>query len=166
MAEMKKAAETLKSKAEDIGTATKEHGAAAATEARSAVSDLAQSARTRVEEEASTVQTSIADGIDAVAGRVSEAAGKMAPDAPHTRSAEAVAGRLEGAAQAVRDTDLQILPERLSAFARRNPAAFLGGAAILGIAVGRFLKAQSPTPEVASLSDLRADDARRGAMSK
>lgn len=144
MSDTKKARKTLASKADDAVTVARAHGEAAADQARDRAERVVASTRDRVEAEADAAKTHLADGIAAGADRIASAADDMTPDAPHTNTVTAAADRLDDVAEAVRDMDLSVLPARLSAFARKNPAAFLGGAAILGIAVGRFFKAQGP----------------------
>ena len=144
MSDRKKAAKTLASRAQETAEAARARGEDLVGEARETVEDFATSARARVGEEAEAPKAQLADGLGATADRLATAADEMTADAPHTDTVAAAAVRLDGMADAVRDLDLGAVPARLSAFARKNPAAFLGGAAILGIAVGRFLKAQAP----------------------
>jgi hypothetical protein len=55
--------------------------------------------------------------------------------------ADTAADRLDKAAQELRETDFQGLVRTAEDFARRQPAVFLGGALLLGVAASRFLKA-------------------------
>ena len=57
------------------------------------------------------------------------------------QAADYLASSLSDAASAIRTKDVDGMIADVSDFARRNPAAFLGGAAILGFAAARMLKA-------------------------
>ncbi|WP_375551918.1 hypothetical protein [Rhodophyticola porphyridii] len=150
MTEIKKAKQTVKSKALEAKEAAQSRAKSAAEDLKSAASAAADDARAQVEAEASGVKARLADEITAVADGVSRTSERMTEDAPHTETVAAVARQLDRTADAVREADLGTIATRLSSFARRNPAAFLGGAAILGIAAGRFLKASSPEPAMQS----------------
>lgn len=60
------------------------------------------------------------------------------------QAASQVADALEQVAAQVRTTDLDRLARTVGGFARDNPALFVGGAALLGLAATRFLKARDP----------------------
>jgi hypothetical protein len=85
---------------------------------------------------------------DTAAGHASEQAERMrdAADSFDAGSfAHAATDRLADglgeAARSIRDTDLSHVAEDVSDFARRQPLLFFGGAALLGFAAGRMLKA-------------------------
>ncbi len=52
-----------------------------------------------------------------------------------------IADNLSDAANSMREADLDALQDDLTAFARRQPLLFFGGAALLGFAAARMLKA-------------------------
>ncbi len=54
-----------------------------------------------------------------------------------------VADSLNRPSQAIRNRDTSQLMNDISGFAKRNPALFLGGAALVGFAISRFAKASS-----------------------
>ena len=56
-----------------------------------------------------------------------------------------VAGRLESVGSSMEGKDLDGLMRDVERLARRNPAAFIGGAMLLGFAASRFLKSSSPS---------------------
>lgn len=60
----------------------------------------------------------------------------------------------------LKDTDVSALAREAGDFARRNPALVLGGAALLGFAAARFLKA-GPAPDTAVAQDPWTDHLER-----
>jgi len=68
-------------------------------------------------------------------------------DSLQARVAHQVAEQVEGVAAQLRSADLGSITRDVSQFARKNPALFVGGAALLGFAATRFLKARDPEPE-------------------
>jgi len=71
---------------------------------------------------------------------------------------DTAAQSLDGVARYVVENDLGDLVQEAERFARRRPALIVGGAFILGLAVGRFVKSAQP-PDAASSSS----SSRRGA---
>ena len=69
------------------------------------------------------------------------------------QAADQVAAGLQQVASSLRATDFDKAAGTVTRFARENPALFVGGAALLGFAAARFLKASEPNtpraPEVA-----------------
>lgn len=55
------------------------------------------------------------------------------------------------AARYLRERDAAALTEDASTFARAKPALFLGGCALAGFAIGRFLTASPPKPETSAI---------------
>jgi hypothetical protein len=68
---------------------------------------------------------------------------------------ERVSGFLEDTARSLRSTDLDSVTHEISGFARRHPVAFLAGAAALGFAASRLLRA-SERPQSAR-ADMSSD---------
>jgi len=64
-------------------------------------------------------------------------------------------------AKHLKSTDIDALAHQASDFARRNPALVLGGAALLGFAAARFLKAGSQTVAVTAPQDPWTDHLER-----
>ena len=77
-----------------------------------------------------------------------DASQNLRDGSPQARAFAQIADGLADAADAVRNRDVNELAGDLTGFARRNPLAFLGGAALLGFAATRFAKASStPRPQ-------------------
>ncbi|WP_227272122.1 hypothetical protein [Roseobacter weihaiensis] len=121
--------------------------------------DADRGVRARVEEAADKatemVRREAEAATDAVTGQaereVSNAANAAAaaseefpPGTPQARAADQLAGSLHQVADVLRDTDLNKAAGQVTRFARENPVLFLGGAALLGFAAARFLKATDP----------------------
>jgi gas vesicle protein len=61
--------------------------------------------------------------------------------------ADSLASQVDRAVGFLRERDVDQLVSDVENFARKQPALFIGGAVLLGIAVGRFLKSSSPAPQ-------------------
>jgi len=68
-----------------------------------------------------------------------------------------VADHIEAAAHSLRGTDLRDLATQVSNVARQNPVLFLGGAALLGFATARFLKAKDPEQSKGTAQKINGD---------
>ena len=62
---------------------------------------------------------------------------------PATGLLEQAAGKLEQAAQSLESADMDTVVRRTESWARRNPALFLAGAFLVGVAGARFLRSSS-----------------------
>jgi hypothetical protein len=82
------------------------------------------------------------DAIAQAASAIRQTGEQMRGQQPQVAGfADTAAQQLDKAAQLVREQDLQGLIREAERFARRQPALFLGGAFVLGLAASRFLKA-------------------------
>jgi len=86
---------------------------------------------------------------------------------PIARLAEGVAGHIDQLATSLRDKDVDEITVQMQDFARRNPALFIGGALLAGVALGRFLRAseQSATASSSASSSKDYGDARTSRLS-
>ncbi len=75
------------------------------------------------------------------------------PGSLQAQAAGQIAAQLQTVASSISDTDLAAATAKAKTFARENPALFLGGAALLGFAAARFLKASDPEGRGALLGD-------------
>lgn len=82
-----------------------------------------------------------ADEVSSVATALRRASHELRAGSPQERSFGQVAEVLAEMSDGLRDKDLRDLVSEASGYARRNPMAFLGGAALLGFAAARFAKA-------------------------
>jgi hypothetical protein len=79
--------------------------------------------------------------VEAQAARIRAAGSEWGDDSYPAQAAGYLADGLSQAAEAIRDQDLNGLMDDVTQFARRNPGVFLGGAALLGFAIARVMKA-------------------------
>ncbi len=75
---------------------------------------------------------------------------------------DTAAKQLDGVAKYVVENDLSDLVQEAERFARRRPAVIVGGAFLLGLAVGRFVKAAQPPEASSSASRGERSHAARG----
>jgi hypothetical protein len=112
-----------------------------AQHAQDKLSGAVEPLKNRMREIAEQQKDAGADQISSIADAVHDAAheleGKLPAAADYIHSA---AERLERASSDMRNRDVDDLLSVCSDFARREPAAFFGGAMIAGFALTRFLK--------------------------
>lgn len=104
-------------------------------EIRGHLEHIARDGRTRIATELRTV------------GEAANAAAERLSDEEHERIGSYVRGirkQAERAADYVEQHDVRSVAADLNHLARRNPALFVGGAAVLGLVAGRFLSARPP----------------------
>lgn len=96
-------------------------------------------------------QTDVARGraaseVGDIASALRHAADSSRSGSTHQRTFGQLSEMLDGAATSIRTKDMHSALEELNAFARGNPVAFLGSAALLGFAATRFAKASQQGP--------------------
>lgn len=120
----------LSRKAQDMARDARETAQGLASDARTAAYDYGNGVKNRAASETS---------------KLAEALRGAADDLQDGSIQERLIGRLASnvadAADGLRSNDIDDIGREFSSFARRNPIAFLGGAALVGFAAGRFLKA-------------------------
>ncbi len=116
---------------------------------RAAARDIASSAAEQVQAQADAAKDTMAENVSGVATALRNAAQEMRSGSPQERTIGQIAESLADASDAVRDKDLGEIVRDASDLARRNPLVFLGGAALLGFAATRFVKASRPIPALA-----------------
>ena len=126
--------EGAKQKADELKEQTKQAAADAAADAK-------QQARSFAEER----KDEAADRVDGVANALRNAAGSL-DDQDQTAMAgyaRQAASGLEQVSNAISNRSLDDLVETVEDFARRQPVAFLGGAALAGFVMARFAKSSA-----------------------
>ena len=109
--------------------------------ARSEAHKLADQARSVADSKVEEARSYATSNIDRTADQIRNAGHEFGDDSYQARAADYLASNLGYAADVIRDKDLGSLADDVTMFARRNPGMFLGGAALLGFAVARMLKA-------------------------
>ncbi|KIN65853.1 hypothetical protein Z945_900 [Sulfitobacter noctilucae] len=121
----------------------KKTAANAAEGLKSGAQDAAEKAATEASQYADQAKGAAADEVKGVASALRTAADEMRSGSPQERTMSQIADGLADASDSIRGKDLGEMVGSISDFARRNPIAFLGGAALLGFAATRFAKASS-----------------------
>ena len=114
------------------------------TKARELGSDAKNAIRSEAGRAAETARDTAAEKAQNVANAAGAAASEFDVGSLQARAAQQVADQVEGLANKLRSSDLNTVTRDISDFARKNPALFIGGAALLGFAATRFLKARDP----------------------
>lgn len=103
-------------------------------------------AREEAMHRADGAKSSIAAEISDVARALRSASGEMRDRSTSRRAVDWVADSLDTMSDAMRSRETSRLMSDFGSFARRNPALFLGGAALVGFAISRFAKASAHRP--------------------
>lgn len=114
------------------------------TKAHELGNDAKDAVYSEAERAASDLRDQTADKVTNAANAAEAAAAEFGDDSLQARAAQQVADQVEGLATRLRSADLNTMTRDVSRFARNNPALFIGGAALLGLAATRFLKARGP----------------------
>ena len=130
-----------KTAAEDTTDAAKSQLNSATQQAREALDEASSAAKRKAQEKADDAKAHVANSADHTASQIRDAGGAFDAGSLINEAAQRLADNLSEAASAVRTADLRTVQSDLSAFARRNPLLFFGGAAALGFAAARMMKA-------------------------
>ncbi|MFC5948083.1 hypothetical protein ACFQH9_07325 [Pseudonocardia lutea] len=142
--------ETVRAEGADVGrTAAEAGGQVAGTaadqarnvagEARKQAKDLVGEARGRLQQQAGSTQRQAADGVRGVADQLRQMAGS-GDGGPVADLAHEAADRAERLASWLQEREPGDLVEEVRRVARRRPGAFLAGAALAGVLVGRLTR--------------------------
>ena len=112
-------------------------------EAKAEAEKVAAQARARAEEFANQYRDRAAGEVSRMSSALRDASANMRDGSPQERAISHMADTMANAADAVSGKDLGSVIGDINAFARRNPTAFIGGAALLGFAAARFAKASA-----------------------
>ncbi|HEY6560327.1 MAG TPA: hypothetical protein VI072_23750, partial [Polyangiaceae bacterium] len=114
----------------------------AADQVKSAAVERVQSVRERAESGLSQGRTQVADRIRHVSSALRSAGDNLRNDDEFIAGyVQTASERIERVASYVSETDPRDVLQDVQDFARQRPAWFFGGAFLLGLAAGRFLKA-------------------------
>lgn len=122
-------------------------------DARDQVAGLAEdakaTARAVAEDRAATLRDTASQRVSNTAAAANAAAGHFDPASLQAEALHGIADRVDEFAARLRQGDVSALASEVGDFARRNPALFIGAAALAGFAATRFLKARGPAPAAA-----------------
>jgi len=132
-----------------------EQAATVAQEVKAQARDLAGEARGQVQDQARAGQQKAADGIRALSQELRQMADNGQQSGTVTEVARQVADRADSVAGWLGEREPGDLLEEVRSFARRRPGAFLLGAALAGVVVGRLTRGavdaaranSGPTPQ-------------------
>lgn len=137
---------------------------------RDGAADLAASAKERAVEEAERGKEAVSSGLDDFAAAIRKASEELGnrDQSMASNLVREVASGLEQATGSIKGKSIQDLTQSVAGFARRQPTAFLVGAALAGVALGRFARASSgaETMHRGGGADENADRDRTAAPSR
>jgi hypothetical protein len=123
-------------------SATRKAGSALAHDLAERASETVEYARDLALDRAEAARAAVSDAGERIASGI-RAAADAVPEGLPSRSLAAVAGGLDHAAASLADSNLAALIGRTRDFAKRNPATFVIGAAVVGYALIRLLRSSS-----------------------
>lgn len=123
------------------GVTTNQSAKSAADEVKDSAKTLAQSAKGAVADQVDAAKSTAANEVDGIASALRKAADELRDDSPQSRTFRQLSTGLADFSDTIRGKDFSELTRDVSAFARRNPVVFLGGAVLIGLAASRFAKA-------------------------
>lgn len=133
-------AAAVKHKVQAAATATKEAGAAIASDLKARASETVSAARDAVADRAGQMADAVSDAGSRLADKIKDVADTTGAEGFPARALNLVAGGLSDAAKAVNGQSLSTLLSDTRAFAQRNPLIFALGAAAAGYALMRLMK--------------------------
>jgi hypothetical protein len=140
------AVDGAKDVASKVATEARTQGAQIIEQAKSQLSAVAGKARGMADDE----KTFVAAQVDGVAAAMSRVADELdGSNGPSARYARMIADSAEQLSNTIRDKSVDQLIGMAQDFGRKQPAAFVGAAALLGFVASRFVMASAtrPTPE-------------------
>lgn len=151
------AGKQAKDAAADVAQTTMDTVKRRAADAAGAAKTIANEAGERLQEEAMGKKGEAADYVSRLADAMRRAAGEFESDLPAAASyIRSAADQVESVSESVRNGDFKDLLEGAQSFARSQPTAFVGLAALAGFGLVRFLKSSArETPKADSAAQTR-----------
>ena len=122
----------------------KGHAKDAADTVSAMARDAAGTAKAKIAAKSEEAKDGLASEIHDTAAALRRAADEVRDGSPQGSTFSMLANGLADMADSVKDQNVSDIVGAANSFARKNPIAFLGGAALLGFAVSRFAKASEP----------------------
>lgn len=148
---VKETKDAAKARASELADKAKREAQGMGERAKSMAGDGAEHAKDYASEQ-----------IDRQAESLRSAGRRYGDESYQAYAADYLANNLSQAADILREKDMGSLVADVNLFARRNPALFLGGAAILGFGLARLMKASEPSRRYADYDDRRLDTPQAG----
>lgn len=139
------AAGSMKQDAARAAQAAKEQGAAALEQAKEGVRALGGEAKERAARYAESQKEALGEHLHQFARSVRDASDELGrrDQTMASQFVRQAAGGLESLSKSVSGSSLEDIVGSVRAFGRANPAAFIGGAVLAGLAIGRFARASA-----------------------
>ncbi|TCS65871.1 hypothetical protein [Primorskyibacter sedentarius] len=123
-------------------------------DARSTVDHVRGEAERIAQQQANAARQRVADEVGSLGGALRKAARDLQDGTIQEQAMSRVADGIADLSDNIATADLRQGVDELAGYARRQPVAFLGAAALLGFAGARFLKASDNTaPNADTLSE-------------
>jgi ElaB/YqjD/DUF883 family membrane-anchored ribosome-binding protein len=153
----------FKDKAADIAGTSADKLKDQASELASAAKDMAGQATDKIKEAVSDKKGAGAEYVGSLAETIRRAGREFDNDLPIAgKYIRKAASQVESLADSIRSGDFHDLVRNTQSFARRQPTAFLGIAALAGFAVVRFLKSSSDMPTDLNRTSRQGQTSRTG----
>jgi methionine synthase II (cobalamin-independent) len=147
------AAREYKNKASDLAGSSADRLKEQASGLTDAARDMADQATDKIKEAVSDKKAAGADYVSSLAETIRRAGREFDDDLPIAgKYIRKAASQVDNVADSIRTGDFNDLVRNAQSFARRQPTAFLGIAALTGFAVVRFLKSSWDMPTGASVN--------------
>jgi hypothetical protein len=146
---------TTGSRTEAMADEAKQTARSAYDRAKADAEVIGEEAKERASEFAEQRKTEVAESLDQFAKAIERASDELR-DSDQTLAGQMVREAADGLGQLSRSIGGATTPELVDSlrnFGRRNPAAFLGGAVLAGLALGRFARATQPQEPVGRQAD-------------
>ncbi len=151
----------LKADAAAAGDSVRDRATEAADKARHTASDLShdlkaearsryESAKSLASDRTAAAKDSAASQVSRLASALKDARSDLEPGSIGDQVFDSAADTLSGFASSIQGKSIGTIMNDVSEFGRRNPAAFLGGAVLVGFAIARFAKASTPGTDYGS----------------
>ena len=125
----------------------KRQASSAADQIRAEAADVIEPLKEQARDAAEQQKRAGAEQLGSVARAVHGAAGELEQQLPHAaRYVHEAADRLDSAASALRERNVEDILRSVTQFARSQPATFFGSAVFAGFALSRFLKSSAAKP--------------------
>lgn len=115
---------------------------------RDGVDHAAEAAHDKAREATDHVAQKAEQRVSTAADAAAAASAEFEPGSLQAQATQQVAAHLTDVANRISHTDFDQAAGKVTQFARENPLMFLGGAALVGFAAARFLKASDRTTTV------------------
>lgn len=133
--------DTAASGAKQVAGTAKEEAKNVANEAKYQVKDLYAQGKRELADQASTQQHRAASGLRSVGDELDSMANGTGGSGVAADIVRNVSQRISGAASFLENREPADVLDEVKSFARRRPAVFIGGAVVVGVVVGRLVRA-------------------------